>query len=250
MTTTRKPGNGSSSAKPDVGRRSFFLKVGAGASAALASATAVGRAASGDPGDAALRVALLEDEQALRKLHRTFEQALDQGRYDAVVELFDDGAEVIFNGGVFDNRRGGVDRLYRERFRAGKTGRRIAPAPGFEIGPDHEQDRVEVSPGRRSARALFPYSIQVGRPIESDSSLVDLARLHGEGVETWWEGGVYDVIYRRESVDDGWRIARLEYRTLSRAAYRPGRTYAMPISVAALSTCYPEDPQGPDALVA
>ena len=58
------------------------------------------------------------------------------------------------------------------------------------------------------------------------------------------------MIYRRESVDDGWRIARLEYRTLSRAAYRPGRTYAMPISVAALSTCYPEDPQGPDALVA
>src|SRR5690606_10178017 len=82
MTSSRKPGK----AEADIGRRSFFWKLGAGVSAALASATAAGRAASGDGVDAALRAAMLEEEQALRRVHRNFEQALDAGRYDDAVE--------------------------------------------------------------------------------------------------------------------------------------------------------------------
>lgn len=249
MTRTRKPGKASNADAADVGRRSFFWKLGAGVSTALASATAVGRAASDATDDGALRAALLEDEQAIRRLHQAFERALDKGFYDDVVEMFTDDAEVVFNGGVFDNRNRGVDRLYRDRFRAGKAGRRIEPAPGFEIDPDLQRDSVEVAPDRSSARAVFPYSIQVGRPIESDSSLVDMARLHGEGVQTWWEGGLYKVSYRKDAVDGRWKISRLEYDTLSRADYRPGRTYAMPISIPLIATRYPEDPLGPDALV-
>ena len=97
--------------------------------------------------------------------------------------------------------------------------------------------------------SLFPYSIQVGMPIESDTSLAGMARLQGDGVRTWWEGGVYNVTYARDVVDGRWRITRLEYNTLSRADDRPGRSYAKPIPVSPISTRYPEDPQGPDALV-
>jgi len=249
MTNSRKGEKPPTAAAVDNSRRSFFFKVGAGVSTALASTAVMAGAVPRDPDDPALRAALLEEEQALRKLHRAFEQAIDKGAYDDVVEMFADKAEVLFNGGVFANRGDGISRLYRERFRAGKTGKRIEPAPGFELDAALQQERIEVSADRLSAEAVFPYSIQAGEPIETETSLAGMARLHGEGVRTWWEGGVYKVSYRRDAVDGRWKIGRLEYATLARADYRPGRTYAMPISVARLSATYPEDPQGPDALV-
>jgi len=247
MTSTSKPSRPPKGGAVDNGRRAFFLNVGAaGVSTALASTAAMAASGAADP---ALRAALLEDEKALRKLHRAFEQAMNTGAYDDAVELFAADAQVVFNGGVFDNRSRGVGRLFRERFRAGKSGKRIEPAPGFELTADEQQEHVEVAADRLSAKAVFPYSIQVGVPIETESSLASMARLHGEGVKTWWEGGVYAVSYRRAAVDAPWEIRKLEYRTLARADYRPGRTYAAPIAVAPISTRYPEDPHGPDALV-
>ena len=91
-----------------------------------------------------------------------------------------------------------------------------------------QQERVEVAPDRLSARAVFPFSIQVGKPIETETSLASMARLHGEGVRTWWEGGVYAVDYVK-GTDGRWKLSRLEYRTLSRADYRAGRSYAKPL---------------------
>src|SRR5690606_16416668 len=102
-------------------------------------------------------------------------------------------------------------------------------APGFEVDGAQQQERVEVSPDRLSARAQFPYSIQVGAPIETETSLASMARLHGEGVRTWWEGGVYAVDYIKDPANSRWKISRLAYRTLSRADYRAGRSYAKPL---------------------
>lgn len=232
-------------------RRSFFWKMGAGFSAALAPAVAssgaeVEHAQVDDP---ALRAAQLEEEKVIRQLHQAFEQAQDKGRIDDVVGMFAEDAEVVFNGGVFRGRSRGVSRLYRDRFLAGRSGARMEPAPGFELAADQHRENVTVSPDRRSARAVFPYSIRVGAPLESESSLVSMARVHGEGVRTWWEGGAYHVTYRKDVTDGRWTISRLEYRTLARADYRPGRTYAAPISVPRLSRRFPGDPVGPDELV-
>lgn len=217
--------------KPDKTRRSFFWKLGAGASGALAATAGLARPESRDADELSLQVARLEDEKTLRKLHQGFEQAMDDGRYEDVVDMFADDAEVLFDGSVFARRSDGVSRLYRDRFRAGKSGKRMEPAPGFEVAAEQRQERVEVSADRLSATAVFPYSIRVGMPIESESSLVSMARLHGEGVRTWWEGGLYNVTYGRDGTDGPWRITRLEYNTLSRADYRPGRSYARPLSV-------------------
>jgi carotenoid cleavage dioxygenase len=233
----------------DRSRRSFFWKFGASISGALAAPAVMASDGSGDLEELAAQVARLEAEKALRMLHQQFEQALDSGRYEVVVGLFASDAQVVFNGGVFDNRRGGVGRLYRDRFRSGKAGKRIDPAPGFELDAGQQTDTVDVAPDRLSAQAAFPYSIQVGAAIESDASLVSMARLHGEGVQTWWEGGVYRLAYRRDTLDDPWKISRLEYDTLSRADYRPGRSYAGPIAVAPLTTRFPQDREGPDALL-
>lgn len=228
-------------------RRAFVRTMGAGVSAALVPAVSAARTAPEAVDDPVLRLLLLEEEQAVRRLHQAFEQAMDSHRYDDVVAMFADDAEVTFNGGVFRNTRG-VTRLYRELFQAGRSGGRMSPAPGFELAADQHGERVTVAPHRLSATAIFPYSIQVGAPFESDNSLASMARLQGEGVRSWWEGGVYDATYRKQVADGPWTISRLEYRTLSRADYRPGRTYAAPIAVARLTVRYPADRLGPDDL--
>ena len=234
-------------------RRSFVWKLGAGASAVLASVAGTAKAETrkadtSEADTAPLRVALLEEEKVLRTLHQRFEQAMDKGLHEEVAGMFAADAEVVFNGGVFRQRSRGVSRLYLERFPSGKTGGRMEPAPGFELAADQQRDSVEVSSDLRSATAVFPYSIQVGMPFETETSLAAMARLHGEGVRTWWEGGAYKVTYRKDAAGS-WKIGRLEYDTQSRADWRSGRSYAQPISVARLSTRFPADPQGPDDLV-
>src|SRR5262245_9528792 len=132
-------------------RRSFIWKMGAGASAALLPTVSMAKAEASTTDNPALRAALLEEEKALRKFHQAFEQAMDKGLHEEVIDMFaDDGdvseiAEVIFNGGVFRGRNHGVSRLYRDRFPAGKTGRIMEPAPGFELTADQQHDSVEVS---------------------------------------------------------------------------------------------------------
>ena len=229
-------------------RRSFIWKLGAGASAAVASTVGMARNESRAADDPALRAALLEEERTLRKLHQAFEQAMDAGRHEEVIGMFAADAEVVFNGGVFRQCSQGVSRLYREQFPSGKSGARMPSAPGFELAADQQRDSVEVAADRLSARAMFTYSIQVGTPIETENSLAAMARLHGEGARTWWEGGIYKVGYRRDSVEGCWQISRLEYDTLARADYRAGRSYALPIAVKPFATRFPADQLGPDAL--
>jgi hypothetical protein len=236
----------------DNSRRSFVRKMGAGVSAALVPAVAPAVSAGAAPAatdDPALRALLLEEENAIRTLHQSFEQAQDKELHESLVAMFAEDAEVMFNGGVFRSQGQGIGRLYRERFRAGRTGRRMEPAPGFELAAGQQRDSVQISADRLSATAVFPYSIQVGTPFETDNSLASMARLHGEAVRTWWEGGEYHVTYRKDVTGGRWTISRLEYRTLARADYRPGRTYAEPLAATPFRMRFPGDQLGPDDLV-
>lgn len=228
---SRKP-EGSLDAASPGSRRSFFWKLGAGVSTAVAATAGMGATAARGTDDAVLKAALLEEEKVLRGLHQAFTQAMDAGRYDDAAGMFTAGAEVIFNGSTFSQRNKGVSRLFRELFQPAGTGRGMEQAPGFELDAAQLADSVDVAANRLSATAAFPYSIQVGMPVETPTSLAAMARLHGGGVQTWWEGGAYHARYARDTVDDRWMISRLEYRTLSRADYRPGRTWAtaMPVS--------------------
>ena len=236
------------------GRRSFLWKAGAAMSAVFASAvTGVSRYLADQ--DAGLKdqvdrlsnqLGIQEDRNAIRALHRTYESYLDQGRYEEVVNLFADDGEVSYNGGLFDRRERGVRRLYCDHFRAGFTGKMIEPAPGFGLDSNWFQDIIDVAPDRNTARAQFAYSMQVGAPMASDSQLVKMARLQGQGIIKWWEGGIHEVSYVKEG--DSWKIKRLEYRVIAKANYAPGRSYARSIHVPAFSRTYPADPTGPDRL--
>lgn len=230
-------------------RRSFLQKLGIGVSTALASATVMAKPDSGKANNLSLQVAKLEAEKTLRALHQQFEQAMDQGQMDAVIALFAVDAEVVFNGGVFSGRESGISRLYREHFAAGTSGKRMQAAPGFALTPEQQQEWVDVALDMHTAKAVFVYSIQVGKPLESTTSLISMARVHGEGVHTWWEGGVYELGYAKDTAAGMWKIKRLTYNTLSRADYRAGRSYAKPIMVTAFSARFPVDVHGPDRLV-
>lgn len=232
--------------KQNTGRRSFIWKAGAALSAGLA-ATVPGMArASNNDKDLMRRLARMEDEHAIRELHRSYENFLHSGRYSEIAGLFTDNAEVIFNGGIYRDRNRGISRLYRDHFSAGMTGRLMGPAPGFEIDDAQQPDVLELSEDGRSARGRFTYSIQVGAAIDDDSVLVKMARLHGEGIRKWWEGGIYEVTYVKHG---SWKIARLEHRALARADYEPGSSHARPVAVAPFKKVYPEEPTGPDKLI-
>jgi hypothetical protein len=244
----KQPGN-------DPGRRSFLWKAGAAVSAVLASSVAAISSPRVDQ-DTGLKdqvdqlsnqLGIHEDKSAIRALHQTYESYLDRGMYEEVVNLFVYDGEVFYKGGIFTGKEQGVRRLYCDHFRAGLTGKRIEPAPGFELDPAQLQDMVKVARDRKSARAQFAYSIQVGAPIISDSQLVEMARLQGQAIIKWWEGGIHEVSYVKEG--DSWKIKRLEYRVIAKAKYAPGRSYAKPIHVPSFSKTYPADKTGPDKLV-
>lgn len=224
-----------------VSRRSFFWKLGAGASTALATTAGLARAERSVADDPALRAALLEEEKVLRKLHQDFQLAMDGGHHEQALALFTADARVLFNEHLFDERRQEVTRLLRNAFRAGKSGSTMQAPPGFGVPLEQQQDSVQIAPDRLSATAAFPYSLRVGVPIESENSLASMARLHGEGIHAWWEGGVYNLSYARDAVDAPWRISRLEYNTLARADYRPGRSHATVMDASPLSARLLED---------
>ena len=120
--------------------------------------------------------------------------------------------------------------------------------PGFETDPAQQLDILEVAGDRNTATGQFPYSIQVGTAMTGDSSLVEMARLQGEGTVNWWESGIHEVSYVK--TDNTWKIRKLEYRVTSKADYKPGRSYAKPVDVPAFSSIFPKNPTGPDKLIA
>jgi carotenoid cleavage dioxygenase len=236
MTTLKPKSETSDNPERNNGRRSFIWKAGAAVSAVAASAVTGFSRPEGDRPD------ILEDANAVRTLHRTYEARLHEGRYEEVLELFADKAEVAYNGGLFMGKKG-IRRLFCNRFSSGLTGRKMEPAPGFAV---ETVDTVEIAEDGKSADGRFPYSIQAGQPMDEESSLVAMARLHGEGIRKWWEGGVQHVHYVKEGKE--WKIRRLEYRVASQADYKPGRSYARPIEEPAFTKIYPADPNGPDRI--
>jgi hypothetical protein len=235
------------SKRPSAGRRSFLRKTGAALSAVLAASVAgISKTKTDDDpaGRLSSRLGMLEDENAVRKLYRSYETYLDQGMYEEVVGLFDDDGELYFNGGLFLGKEKGIRRLYLGHFSEGLTGKKIEPAPGYE----QQQETIAVSSDRRSAQAQFPFSMRVGTPMGPESTLVQMARLQGQGIAHWWESGLCESSYVKAG--DAWKIQKIEYRTMLQANQALGWAYAQPIAVPQFSIAFPENPTGPDKIIA
>ncbi len=242
--------------KPDTDRRSFIRKAGSAFSAVLASAVAgISKPKPDEAGALKEQVerlsdqlGILEDTNAIRKLHHAYGYYLDKGIWEEIVNLFDDDGEVCFNGGIFEGKDKGIRRLYIDCFGRGFTGHDSGPVHGFLLDQTQEQDVIDIAPHRKSARARFHCLMQTGVEVVSDSPMMEMARQQGQGVLQWWEGGIYENSYVRDG--DVWKIQRLGYHAIWQADYALGWAYARPGSISHFSKTYPEDPAGPDRLVA
>ncbi len=246
----------SSPKQPDTGRRSFIWKTGSALSAVLASAVAgISKPKSDEAGTLKEQVdrlsnqlGILEDTNAIRKLHHAYGYYLDKGIWEEIVNLFADDAEVYFNGGIFEGKDKGVRRLYVEYFGRGFTGNNYGPVHGFLLDQTKEQDVVDVAPDRKSAKARFHCLMQAGVQVVSDSPMMEMARQQGQGTLQWWEGGIYENSYVRDG--NIWKIKGLDYRAIWQADYALGWAYSKPGYIRPFSKTYPEDPAGPDKLTA
>lgn len=242
--------------RPNEGRRSFMWKAGAAVSAVLAASVPAMSMPNSGKDDSlnnevdrlSAKLKTLEDETKIRELHRSFESLLDRGRYEDLVDLFSADGQATWNGGIFKGKERGVRRFFCDCFRAGKTGKKVAPAPGFEFDSEQLHEKIEIYGEHQTATARFPYSMQVGTPLLSDSVLVQMARLQGGGIMKWWEGGSCLVSFIKEVEGNSWKIKSIDFQALARAEYAPGRSYAKPVDRPLFSKVYPDDPSGPDQL--
>lgn len=184
-------------------------------------------------------VAALQDVNAIRRLQHAYGYYLDKCLYDEVVDLFADSGEVHFMNGVF-RQKAGVRRLYCDRFRKNFTGGHNGPLYGFLLDHLQLQDIVDVAPDRASARGRFRALMQAGCH-ESNPNKPPMLP------QQWWEGGIYENQYVREV--GVWRIKVLNYHCLYHALYEKGWAHTPAELTPAFTRTFPEDPEGPDALV-
>ena len=216
-------------------RRSFLKKSGVALSGVLAAAVAGSANATvpaNNADDLACRLGMLEDANAVREVYKMYESALHHERYEDALNLFTADSEVSFGGGIFAGKDKGVHRLYMENFRQGHTGK-IVEMP--ESTANMTGENIEASADRRSVKAAFPYSMRIGTPMDASLQLVQMARIHGGGVQFWQEHGLCEVSFVKDG--ESWKISRMEYRPA-----QSGETTRF-------TKMYPENTLGPDRLV-
>jgi len=182
------------------------------------------------------QVGILEDTQAIRKLHHIYGYYLDKCIYEEVVDLFAEDSEVRFMRGIFKGKEG-VRRLYIERFSQIFTGKKNGPIYGFLLDHPQMQDVVDVASDRKTARARFRCSMQAGAHETAEPE-----------TRQWWEGGLYENEYVRE--DGIWKIKVLNYRPVFHATFEDGWAYTKPNFVPFFDEddLRPGNPIGPDEI--
>ncbi len=157
--------------------RRSLLKGGALLAAPLAVAAPV--AAAADEGRHA-RLALLEDQAALRLLHQTWLQRINAGARADAAKLF------------ADPRRAALDKAIRT------------------VSADHagEPETIEVARDGQSASGRFACSVETATAIAQDCTLAQMAHAQGGGVIRRTDRRVLRARYVK--ANGAWAIARVE----------------------------------------
>lgn len=159
--------------------RRSFLKGGALLAAPLAAVAAPGVVMVDDKLKA--RLAKLENEAAIRKLHQTWLWRINTGAREASAELFANFRSVAFD----------------------KTLRSIAA--------DHagEPDLIEVAADGKSAVGRFHCFVETETAIPQDSTLAQMAHAQGGGFIRRLERRTLKVEYVK--ADGAWAIAKVDF---------------------------------------
>lgn len=185
------------------------------------------------------RVGVLEDINAIRRLHWAYGYYIDFNRPEETADLFAKDGVVVFLSGEYVGREG-VKRLYGDWIQGRFTGGRPGPVNGLLLDHFQMQDIITVAPDRQTAKGRF-HGILLGG-------------WHDDFLETkeemmpqqFLEAGIYENDY---VVEDGvWKIQRLDYLMQWQGNYEEGWAHTTSHLQPAQKT-YPEDPLGPDRLL-
>jgi hypothetical protein len=161
-------------------RRGFLFTAGAALTAPVAAVTTA-QGKTDDHEALRARLALLEDLDALRALHRAFLKHLNAGEQDELGALFDGRSAALADPRI----------------------RRLSDHAAFG------RDVIEIAADGQRASARLHVTVQLESSIASDDTAVVMARLQGGGVVRHREQGVleYVCVKRRGA----WKIERTEF---------------------------------------
>ena len=192
------------STKPS--RRAFFL--GGGALLGAGAATTAGaRALMVEPTPAGPEAAqLINDREAIRQLHLTFMELVENQAYEAATELFHEQAQLDLSG-LRAAGKPAITRLFAVQYRLQRA---AVIHSAYRQNAAQRKDRMSISPARRQATATFHTEVQISTPLQGDSTVAQMARLQGQMADRRWESGRFDARYVK--VPGGlWKIAALQY---------------------------------------
>jgi hypothetical protein len=184
------------------------------------------------------RVDLLEDVNAIRKLHYAYGYYIDFCRYDEVVQLFSKTGEMIFLSGIYRGHDS-IARVFKTWFQNLFTQGKPGPVDGFVLDHFQMQDIITVANNRKTAKGRF-------RALLLGGSHESRAYKPQEPPEEFSEAGLYENEYVRES--GVWKIKKLDYVVQWQATYGKGLAHTKAHLVPATKT-YPENPLGPDEIL-
>ncbi len=147
-----------------------------------------------------LKVGVLEDVQAIRRLHWAYGYYIDFNRPDEVAELFAEDGSVVFLSGEYVGHAG-VKRLYGDWIQQRFTGGRPGPVHGLLLDHFQMQDIITVAPDRQSAKGRFHGILLGGWHDDFQDTREEMMP------QQFMEAGIYENDYVR--VNGQWRIKRL-----------------------------------------
>ncbi len=184
------------------------------------------------------RLARLEAEAAIRRLHHAYGFFMDYCWYDEVIDLFAPDGEAVFLSGVYKGHAS-LARLYKTFLGQAYTGGERGPVHGFLADHLLMQDVITLAPDGQSAKmrgrallVLGSHESRTNRPPQLPDQV--------------YEAGLYENSYVLEQ--RVWKIQRLEYALQWQALYDKGWAHTdtdLPPAV----PLYPESPIGPDFLI-
>ncbi|KAL8293345.1 hypothetical protein RQP46_000046 [Phenoliferia psychrophenolica] len=181
------------------------------------------------------RVGVAEDILELKTLHNTYGYYLDKCLYKQVADLFEEDGTVIFHGSVWRGMKG-IRRLFVERFGGNFVGGKNGPIKGYLLDHLLLQQIVHVAPDRLSAKMRARTFMQAGRSRDFPMDPANNPTVPRQ----WWEGGIYENHFSRKSIDEPWKIRRLDYHPTYHGDYSLGWALTQPGWI---------DPLGPDEIL-
>jgi hypothetical protein len=185
------------------------------------------------------RLARLEAESAIRRLHHAYGYFMDYCWYDEVIQLFADDGEAVFLSGVYKGHAS-LARLYKTFLGQAYTWGERGPVRGFLVDHFLMQDIITVAPDGLSARMRGRALLMLGSHESRENPNPVLP-------DQVYEAGLYENQY----VCDGgvWKIQRLEYALQWQALYEKGWAHTKTDLPPAVPP-YPQSPIGPDFTLA